>query len=306
MPPHRGFVITRLRRRVVAAIAVTAALMAPAGLPVVAADAAPSGTTAAFGPVTVTVVHGICAGGGNMTVRVTRDDADTYTVKATTHGLANRTHWRGGFIEDSNATSTPQGSPLHAVARHGGWTVTATLPAVKSPYFDVVAFGPGRPLTGPFCSLLAQPAHPFVGVTTCRSFFALVITAVYRPGVGVVVRWALEPPHPGTTWRVRLVAVSSDRTSRITVERTAPRRGLITDREVLENDTNPRLQLVAVSSRGQRCHLGMHRVVPGLGSKGSVAESADGLSPSAMLTELGSALTAQRRALGRVAAAPRG
>jgi hypothetical protein len=187
----------------------------------------------------------------------------SYVMTATAQGLPEGTRWRLSFEESSSSDPDAiRGADAHAVVRSGGWAVSRTVPAVQAPYFDVVAFGPGRiDLHGRFCTVLAQPALPFAGVTFCHHSLELAMTATHRGDVETVVRWVMIGARPGTQWTVTLVATKGGTHTGVSSRPTATHRDLLGGKVTFTGPVNPRLQLQVSADGGQRCTLGMHRVL---------------------------------------------
>ncbi len=253
-------------------------------------------------PVTETVVHGVCHGGGRIVLTAEKTDDDHYVMTATTRGLPEGSRWRGGFSSASNEIwEDSVNVPFHAMADDGGWTVSKTVPVFEAPYFDVVAFGPGpiRVDAPHLCSVLASPAHPFAGVTACRQDIQMAMVAVQRKDIGVVVRWLVIGPRPGSTWAVELSAETDGEGTSSASTVIANKRGVLRGKEVVEDMTDPKLKLTVRSLHGQRCTLSMLRLRAEPITNPSVVQQ----SHSAPLTQtatIRSQLTSQQRLLDRL------
>jgi hypothetical protein len=229
----------------------------------VTANAAPAPTTGGLGPVETSFVHGDCHGGGTVIMQARRMGSK-YAVTATTHGLPEGGKWQIALSESSatNANINKEADG-RAVVRDGGWTLSRTLPAVPAPYFDLVAFGPGKTKAGVsrLCSVLVEPAAPFAGVTFCHKSLMLSMTAVHRDGTGLVVRWGMLGAKPDTTWTITLQARTRNTGVAVGSQRTATGHGFLLGKDTFTDQVNPRLTLSVEAAGGQRCSLGMHRVL---------------------------------------------
>lgn len=251
-PAPRSFVLGGL-------LALTA-LIIPAAI---TANAATAPTPGGLGPVETSFVHGDCHGGGTVIMQARRMGSK-YAVTATAHGLPEGGKWQIALSEGSatNANINKEADG-RAVVRDGGWTLSRTLPAVPAPYFDLVAFGPGKPkaAVSRLCSVLVEPAAPFAGVTFCRKSLMLSMTAVYRDGTGLVVRWGMLGAKPDTTWTITLQARTRSTGVGVVSQRTATGHGFLLGKDTFTDQVNPRLNLSVEAAGGQRCSLGMHRVL---------------------------------------------
>jgi hypothetical protein len=226
--------------------------------------ASPAAALSAPGPgVVTTVVHGPCHRGGSIFLRVEKQP-DSYLLTATAHDLPEGTRWRISLDESSNTDPDAyEGGVARAVVHHGGWTVSQTVAAVQTPYFSVTAFGPGRidVVHGRFCSVLAQPSVPFTGVTSCHHRVQVAMVAFQRDNLTTIVRWALVGPKPDTRWMVTIDATTAGSGAGVSSRRTQDRRGILTGKDVFTGQSNPRLRMQVTADGGQRCTLGMHRVL---------------------------------------------
>jgi len=188
-----------------------------------AASAEPAPTGGGLGPVAASFVHGDCHGGGTV-VLAARRTGNEYALTATARGLPTGGTWRIALSEGSNTNAhINKEADARAVVRGGGWSLARTLPAVPAPYFDLVAFGPGKTHKGVsrLCSVLVAPAVPFAAVTFCRKSLMLSVTAVYRDGIGLVVHWGMIGARPGTSWTIDLQARTRNTATAVGSRRTA-------------------------------------------------------------------------------------
>jgi hypothetical protein len=242
------------------AMLAVAVLVLPAGVSIAAAQ--PARRADGPGQVAASFVHGQCHGGGSMSLEVDRS-ATGYTMSTTVLGVPKGSRWRVALAEQSS-TNVHRSKEVDArqVARDGGWTLTRAVRPVPSPYFDVVAFGPHKVgVSGPrFCSVLVSPV-PLAGVTFCRQSAELSMVAMPRAGMGTVVRWLIIGARPDTVWTVSLAGSTGSSGTGVSFRTTANRQGIAFGRVVFSDLANPRLTLSVAAAGGQRCSLGMHRVL---------------------------------------------
>jgi hypothetical protein len=194
---------------------------------------------------------------------VRRED-DTYTITARASGLPNGSHWFGGLGEGSlTDPDANEQADLDTRAHAGAWSVEVTVPALESPDFDVVAFGQKKIDIehGRLCSVYASPAKPFGGVTFCHKTIMLALVSVYRPGVGVVVRWAIGAPRADSQRTITVAAQSGGTGTAEASRRTATHRYFIMGKTIFTGLVNPSLKLSVLADGGQRCAVGMRRVL---------------------------------------------
>lgn len=250
------------RSYVLGGLLASTALIIPVAV-AVTANAAPAPTAGGLGPVAATFVHGDCHGGGTVVLEARRMGSE-FAVTATAHGLPEGGKWRIALSESSatNANINKEADG-RAVVHGGGWTLSRTLPAVPAPYFDLVAFGPGKINVGVsrLCSVLVEPSAPFAGVTFCRKSLMLSMTAVHRDGAGLVVRWGMLGAKPDTTWTITLQARTRNTGVGVESQRTTTGHRFLLGKDTFTDQVNPRLTLSVEGAGGQRCTLGMHRVL---------------------------------------------
>jgi hypothetical protein len=227
-----------------------------------AASAQQVPTAGGLGPVDASFVHGDCHGGGTV-ILAARRTGNKYALTATARGLPTGGTWRIALSEGSNTNAhINKQANARAVVRGGGWSLSRTLPAVPAPYFDLVAFGPRKTHQGisRLCSVVVAPAVPFAGVTFCRKSLMLSMTALYRDGVGLVVHWGMIGARPGTTWAIDVQARTRNTGTAVGSRRTATGHSFLLGKTIFDQ-VNPRLSLSVEADGGQRCSLGMHRVL---------------------------------------------